>query len=343
MTDHSKYMLQCLSLAEKGAGAVAPNPMVGAVLVYNHEVISAGYHEQFGGPHAEVNCIRSVSAANQSLIPLSTLYVSLEPCNHTGKTPPCTDLILSSGIKKVVIACVDSSSKVNGKGIAQLSEHGVEVIVGVEEQKALELNKRFFTFHQQQRPFVILKWAQSVEGIIGLKDQRVLLSTEECNVVTHQWRAEESAIWVGYNTAALDNPQLNVRLVEGNNPIRIVYDKELSLSDDLHLFDGSIPTLRFNKTINHQKGNIEWIQIEPEKALVQILEQLRQRQILSVIIEGGTKLLQQFIDDGLWDEVRVIQTATNLSDGVKAPVLKQAVQTNQIQVGVDQIYFYKKQ
>lgn len=343
MTDHSKYMLQCLSLAEKGAGAVAPNPMVGAVLVYNHEVISAGYHEQFGGPHAEVNCIRSVSAANQSLIPLSTLYVSLEPCNHTGKTPPCTDLILSSGIKKVVIACVDSSSKVNGKGIAQLSEHGVEVIVGVEEQKALELNKRFFTFHQQQRPFVILKWAQSVEGIIGLKDQRVLLSTEECNVVTHQWRAEESAIWVGYNTAALDNPQLNVRLVEGNNPIRIVYDKELSLSDDLHLFDGSIPTLRFNKTINHQKGNIEWIQIEPEKALVQILEQLRQRQILSVIIEGGTKLLQQFIDDGLWDEVRVIQTATNLSDGVKAPVLKQAVQINHIQVGVDQIYFYKKQ
>jgi diaminohydroxyphosphoribosylaminopyrimidine deaminase/5-amino-6-(5-phosphoribosylamino)uracil reductase len=336
-------MLQCLSLAEKGAGAVAPNPMVGAVLVYNHEVISAGYHEQFGGPHAEVNCIRSVSAANQSLIPLSTLYVSLEPCNHTGKTPPCTDLILSSGIKKVVIACVDSSSKVNGKGIAQLSEHGVEVIVGVEEQKALELNKRFFTFHQQQRPFVILKWAQSVEGIIGLKDQRVLLSTEECNVVTHQWRAEESAIWVGYNTAALDNPQLNVRLVEGNNPIRIVYDKELSLSDDLHLFDGSIPTLRFNKTINHQKGNIEWIQIEPEKALVQILEQLRQRQILSVIIEGGTKLLQQFIDDGLWDEVRVIQTATNLSDGVKAPVLKQAVQINHIQVGVDQIYFYKKQ
>lgn len=343
MTDHSKYMLQCLSLAEKGAGAVAPNPMVGAVLVYNHEVIGAGYHEQFGGPHAEVNCIRSVSAANQSLIPLSTLYVSLEPCNHTGKTPPCTDLILSSGIKKVVIACVDSSSKVNGKGIAQLSEHGVEVIVGVEEQKALELNKRFFTFHQQQRPFVILKWAQSVEGIIGLKDQRVLLSTEECNVVTHQWRAEESAIWVGYNTAALDNPQLNVRLVEGNNPIRIVYDKELSLSDDLHLFDGSIPTLRFNKTINHQKGNIEWIQIEPEKALVQILEQLRQRQILSVIIEGGTKLLQQFIDDGLWDEVRVIQTATNLSDGVKAPVLKQAVQINHIQVGVDQIYFYKKQ
>jgi diaminohydroxyphosphoribosylaminopyrimidine deaminase/5-amino-6-(5-phosphoribosylamino)uracil reductase len=170
----------------------------------------------------------------------------LEPCNHTGKTPPCTDLILSSGIKKVVIACVDSSSKVDGKGIARLRDNGVEVIVGVEKQKSLELNKRFFTFHQQQRPYVILKWAQSLEGFIGLKDQRVLLSTEECNVVTHQWRAEESAIWVGYNTAALDNPQLNVRLVEGNNPIRIVYDKELSLLDDLHLFDGGIPTLRFN-------------------------------------------------------------------------------------------------
>lgn len=343
MMDHTKYMLQCLSLAEKGAGAVAPNPMVGAVLVYNHEVIGAGYHEQFGGPHAEVNCIRSVSAANQSLIPMSTLYVSLEPCNHTGKTPPCTDLILSSGIKKVVIACVDSSSKVDGKGIARLRDNGVEVIVGVEEQKALELNKRFFTFHQQQRPYIILKWAQSVEGFIGQSDQRVLLSTEECNVVTHQWRAEESAIWVGYNTAALDNPQLNVRLVKGNNPIRIVYDKELSLSYDLHLFDGSIPTIRFNHTQNRQNGNIEWIQIEPDKALVQILEKLRQRQILSVIIEGGARLLQQFLDEGLWDEVRVIQTATNLSDGVKAPVLKQAVQTNQIQVGVDQIYFYKKQ
>lgn len=343
MTDHTKYMLQCLSLAEKGVGAVAPNPMVGAILVYNHEVIGTGYHEQFGGPHAEVNCIRSVSAANQSLIPLSTLYVSLEPCNHTGKTPPCTDLILSSGIKKVVIACVDSSSKVNGKGIAQLREHGVEVIVGVEEQKALELNKRFFTFHQQQRPYIILKWAQSVEGYIGLPDQRVMLSSNECNVITHQWRAEESAIWVGYNTAALDNPKLNVRLVEGKNPIRIVYDKELSLSSGLQLFDGSIPTLRLNHTLNRQDGNLEWIQIEPEKGLNQILELLKQRQILSVIIEGGAKLLQQFMDDGLWDEVRVIQTATNLTYGVKAPVLKQAVQTNHIQVGVDQIYFYKKQ
>ena len=336
-------MLQCLELAEKGMGSVAPNPMVGALLVHNQEIIGKGYHEFYGGPHAEVNCLHSIKEENRSLIQDSTLYVSLEPCNHMGKTPPCTDLILSSGIKMVVIACIDSSSKVNGKGIARLREHGVEVIVGVEEQKALELNKRFFTFHQQQRPYIILKWAQSLEGYIGLSDQRVILSSNECNIVTHQWRADEAAIWVGYQTAKLDNPHLTVRHSKGNNPLRIVYDSDLSLPNELNLFDHQIPTIRFNHIRNSEEENLSTVHINEENSLQDMLYYLYDIQVLSVIIEGGAKWIQQFINQGYWDEARVIRTATSLTQGVKAPTIKNAWLTQELTEGPDQIYFYKKQ
>jgi len=336
-------MLQCLELAEKGKGAVAPNPMVGALLVHNQEIIGEGYHEFYGGPHAEVNCLHSVKEEHRSLIPDSILYVSLEPCNHTGKTPPCTDLILASGIRHVVIGCVDSSSTVNGQGIARLRQEGVHVVIGVEEDNAIELNKRFFTYHQCKRPYIILKWAESKEAYIGCPNRRVLLSSEECNVVTHQWRADEAAIWVGYHTAKLDNPHLTVRHSKGNNPLRIVYDSDLSLPNELNLFDHQIPTLRFNHIRNSEEENLSAVQVNEENSLQDMLHYLYQQHILSVIIEGGAKWIQHFIDQGCWDEARVIRTATSLTQGVKAPTIKNALLAQELTVGPDQIYFYKKQ
>lgn len=318
-------MQRCLLLAAMGAGKVAPNPMVGAVLVYKGRIIGEGFHQQYGEAHAEVNCINSVAETNMHLITKSTLYVSLEPCAHFGKTPPCADIIIKNKIPHVVIGCRDSFAAVNGKGIERLKAAGINVDVGILENECRELNKRFFTFHERQRPYIILKWAQSSNGKIGAKDYSNLkISNEFTNRQVHKWRTEEAAILVGTNTALLDDPALTARLWPGNNPLRLVIDLELKLPERLKLFDGSAKAIVFTYAYRASEQKLVYYQInKDEDGLKQILSALYSMGIQSVIVEGGTKLLQSFIDAGLWDEARAI-TNTNLviEEGVDAPLLK---------------------
>lgn len=329
-------MQRCLQLAAMGAGQVAPNPMVGAVLVYNGRVIGEGYHQKYGEAHAEVNCINSVADEDKSLIEMSTLYVSLEPCAHFGKTPPCTDLVIKNKIRNVVIGCRDSFAAVNGRGMEHLKAAGVEVLFGILENECLELNKRFFTFHEMRRPYIILKWAQSSDGKIAplnppqggaLKDaesKRLIISNEFTNRLVHKWRSEETAILVGTNTALLDDPALTTRLWPGNDPLRLVIDMELKLPLHLKLFDGSVKTIVFNTHKQEATQNLVYHKLNnTEDVLVQILSALHGMEVQSVIVEGGSKLLQSFIDAGLWDEARVITNSTLLIDeGLDAPVLR---------------------
>jgi diaminohydroxyphosphoribosylaminopyrimidine deaminase / 5-amino-6-(5-phosphoribosylamino)uracil reductase len=339
-------MHRCLQLARLGAGTVAPNPMVGAVLVHEGVIIGEGHTQPYGYAHAEVMCINNVSATNKALIHDSTLYVSLEPCAHFGKTPPCTDLIIASKIPQVVIACLDSYKEVNGKGIEKLKAAGINVITGVLEKEALELNKRFFIFHQQQRPYVILKWAQSSnKKMAGADDKRVFISNEFTNRLVHQWRSEEAAIMVGTTTALKDNPALTARLYSGNNPLRLVVDMDLKLPATLQLFDGAVKTIVFNGLKQSQEEKISFCKINKEEKIIpQILNVLYHLKIQSVIIEGGAKLLQSFIDDNLWDEARVItNTAMQIAGGIAAPVLQNEKRTAEEIILADTIkYFINK-
>lgn len=339
MKHHEIYMHRCLELALKGLGSVSPNPMVGAVLVHEDRIIGEGFHQQYGKEHAEVNCINSV--VEKELIPFSTLYVSLEPCSHFGKTPPCSNFIVENNIKKVVVATTDFSSKVNGKGIAFLRQNGVEVIEHILEKEAVDLNIRFFIFHEKKRPFIILKWAQSADGLIGITNERTALSSEITNTIVHQWRNEEDAIWVGFNTALIDNPTLNVRHISGNNPIRILFDRDLTLSKKNHLMDDSINTLIFNCIKSEMTNRTNFIQIEEENFIQSILNHLYNLNISSVIIEGGSKLLQQFFDLNLFDEVRLIQTIKVLNEGYLAPNLKNVTFEGSSFVGTDEIRYFK--
>jgi diaminohydroxyphosphoribosylaminopyrimidine deaminase / 5-amino-6-(5-phosphoribosylamino)uracil reductase len=325
LTVEEKYMHRCLQLARLGAGTVAPNPMVGAVLVYEGVIIGEGHTQPYGQAHAEVMCINNVGATNKALIHDSTLYVSLEPCAHFGKTPPCADLIIKNKIPHVIIACRDSYKEVNGKGIEKLKAAGINVTVGVLEKEALELNKRFFIFHKQQRPYIILKWAQSCNNkIAGADDKRIFISNEFTNRLVHQWRSEEAAVMVGTNTALKDNPALTARLYPGKNPLRLVIDMDLKLPPTLQLFDGAVKTIIFNQYKEEEGEKLSFYKInKDEKIIPQILNVLYQLKIQSVIIEGGAKLLQSFIDDNLWDEARVItNTAMQISEGITAPVFK---------------------
>ncbi|GAB2826054.1 bifunctional diaminohydroxyphosphoribosylaminopyrimidine deaminase/5-amino-6-(5-phosphoribosylamino)uracil reductase RibD [Ferruginibacter profundus] len=326
MTDNEKYIYRCLQLARLGAGHVAPNPMVGAVLVYENKIIGEGYHRQYGQAHAEVNCINNVAVNEQRHIENSTLYVSLEPCAHFGKTPPCADLIIKNKIPHVVIGCRDSYAEVDGKGIAKLKAAGVNVTVGILEQEALELNQRFFTFHQQQRPYIILKWAQSKdEKIAGKAGAPLHISNAFTNRLVHQWRSEEAAIMVGTNTALHDNPALTTRLYPGKNPLRIVIDMELKLPGSLQLFDTTVKTIVFNGKKQSEGDMLSYYQLHKNEPVIrQMLTVLYNLKIQSLIIEGGTKLLQSFIDDNLWDEARVItNTEMIIGEGIQAPVLQQ--------------------
>jgi len=255
-----QYMSRCIELAKLAAGQVAPNPMVGAVLVYEDKIIGEGYHKKYGEPHAEVNCINSVLAENKDLIEKSTIYVSLEPCSHYGKTPPCVDLIIKNKIKKIVIGCKDIYKEVAGKGIEKLKNSGAEVIVDILENECKDLNKRFFTFHQKNRPYIILKWAQSANGKIGsLSGERILISNDYSNRLVHKWRSDEAAILVGTNTALKDNPSLTTRLWEGNNPIRIVIDKENNLPSTLEVFNHEANTIIFNLYKDSIENNLQFI------------------------------------------------------------------------------------
>ena len=337
-------MQRCIALAELGRGQVEPNPMVGAVLVHHDRIIGEGYHQQFGLAHAEVNCINSVAAEDLALISSSTLYVSLEPCSHTGKTPPCADLIIARQIPRVVIGCRDRFEAVNGKGIARLRAAGVEVIEGVLEQEALDLNIRFFSFHRLHRPYILLKWAQSIdEKIAGKGKERIAISNAYTNIKVHQWRAQESAIMVGTQTAATDDPALTVRHWPGNNPVRIVIDLEGKLPATLQLFDHQVRTIVFGKKMAENSPMLEYYQIQPgSDALQQIMQVLFQLQIQSVMVEGGARLLQSFIDAGLWDEARVItNTSLQLGEGLSAPILRNQRLTDTQYLMNDVIHFYQ--
>jgi diaminohydroxyphosphoribosylaminopyrimidine deaminase/5-amino-6-(5-phosphoribosylamino)uracil reductase len=352
-------MHRCLQLAKLGEGRVAPNPMVGAVLVHEDRIIGEGYHQVFGQAHAEVNCINSVAEKDIPLIPKATLYVSLEPCAHFGKTPPCADLIIKHRIPKVVIGCRDAFAKVNGKGIEKLEAAGIEVKVGMLEDECLAFNKRFFTFHKERRPYVVLKWAQTGDGKISAstnvdRPSRLLISNEFTNRLVHKWRSEEAAILVGTNTALFDDPELTTRLWPGNNPVRLVTDMNLRLPESLKLWNGNTPTIVFNlhqhtlpfeKTYPGDLKNIGvgYYQVTDDVSLVQqMLNALYQMNIQSVLVEGGAQLLQSFIDDGSWDEARTISNEhLIIGDGLPAPVLKNHQLINIQNIATDTIRVYQ--
>jgi len=315
-------MKRCIELANKAMGYVSPNPMVGSVIVYEGKIIGEGYHENYGKSHAEVNAIASVK--DKSLLPKSTLYVNLEPCAHYGKTPPCSDLIIEHKIPKVVIGCLDTFSEVAGKGIVKMENAGIEVIVGVLKKESRALNKRFFTFHEKERPYIILKWAGSNDGFIAPKNQTepFWMTSSKSKKLVHQWRAEEDAILVGRITAEKDNPSLTVREVKGKNPIRIIIDRDLKLSVNLNLFNSETQTLIFNNVKTEKIDLNYFIKIEFNTLISNILCKLHEQNIQSVIIEGGSKTLQSFIDKNIWDEARIFTTNKELTDGVKSPNIK---------------------
>lgn len=325
-------MHRCLQLAQLGLGKVAPNPMVGAVLVYQDRIIGEGYHQQYGEAHAEVNCILSVKPEDQSYISQSTLYVSLEPCAHFGKTPPCSNFIVQNKIPKVVIGCKDVFSEVNGRGIQILQENSIDVTVGVLEEDCKNLNKRFFTYHLLKRPYLILKWAQTKDGLIGSGTQeRWLISNGSVNNLVHQWRSEEQAILVGTNTVLLDDPQLNVRLVKGKNPVRLILDPHQKIGTQF-------------KVRNAEQASV-FFHSKPSKLLTeQVMDYCLQNQIQSILIEGGSKTLQYFIDENLWDEARIItHQHMEKQSGVKAPQLPTANLAHQYSVQDNFIQIFKNQ
>ncbi len=347
-------MYRCLQLARLGQGKVAPNPMVGAVLVHAGRIIGEGWHQQWGGPHAEVGCVASVANSNRHLIADATMYVSLEPCAHWGKTPPCADLIVAQQIKKVVVGCRDPFPLVAGKGIEQLQAAGVEVIMGALEKECRELNSRFFMFHTGQRPYIILKWAQTADGKIGGNGgPRLRISNQFTNRLVHRWRSEEASILVGTNTALSDDPELSTRLWPGPHPVRLVVDLNGRLPASLKLFDGNIPTVVFNlnKHTIDDPGNLRqgkgtfYYKVKKEAPLVrQVVDALFGLGIQSVMVEGGAQLLQSFINEGLWDEARIITNETLVAgSGVDAPVLQEQHFIKKEQLADDTLRYYRNQ
>tara|TARA_R110002050_G_scaffold204327_1_gene339666 strand:+ start:153630 stop:154586 length:957 start_codon:yes stop_codon:yes gene_type:complete len=318
--------------------------MVGAVLVWNNTIIGEGYHQIYGGPHAEVNAINSV--VDKSLLSKSTIYVSLEPCSHFGKTPPCADLIIANKIPKVVMASIDSNAVVCGNGISKLKASGIEVITGVLEKESQELNRSFNTFHQKKRPHIILKWAQTKDGFIdtirkAASTPALKISNNASSRWVHKIRSEVDAILIGKKTAQLDNPSLSTRKWAGKSPIRIIIDHNLSLSKKLKVFDNSIRTIVFNSRHSEKNSNTEYIKIDDSPTFyTEIQNQLWKRNIQSILVEGGAYTLQQFIDQNLWDQVFIIQNNSILEKGVKAPVLSE-IENAIIPLNTNSIYCYE--
>jgi diaminohydroxyphosphoribosylaminopyrimidine deaminase/5-amino-6-(5-phosphoribosylamino)uracil reductase len=345
MTDEL-YMKRCLELASKGAGQVAPNPMVGAVLVYEDRIIGEGWHMKYGNAHAEANCIASVKEADSIFIPKSTLYVSLEPCAHHGKTPPCADLIIKHKIPVVVIGCRDPFPLVNGKGIEKLISADVLVKQDVLKDECIELNRRFFTFHEKKRPYIILKWAQTADHFIAAtNDERLLISNESSNSLVHRWRSEEAAVMIGTNTAMLDDPLLTNRLWPGSSPTRIVIDLDLKLPSSLRVFNDQAPTIVVNHLRDEVDRNITYIKFDSPKPFLTLLcTVLHEMNIQSIIVEGGAKLLQSFIDEDLWDEARVItNTQMKISMGLSAPILPNKKLQQSIKLASDTIDTWRRE
>jgi diaminohydroxyphosphoribosylaminopyrimidine deaminase/5-amino-6-(5-phosphoribosylamino)uracil reductase len=335
------YMLRALELAALGRGHVSPNPMVGCVIVKNGLVIGEGWHEKYGGPHAEVNAINSVE--DKSLLDGATLYVTLEPCSHYGKTPPCAELILKYPIKRVVICNIDPNPLVAGKGIEQLIFGEKEVEVGILETQGYELNKRFFSFIEKKRPYILLKWAETSDGFIARENyDSKWISGELSRKLVHKWRTEEDAIMVGTNTALYDNPRLNVRDWSGRNPTRILIDKELQVPEGAHLFDGTQTTICYNYKRQEVKNLVEFVKLDPVEDLMKhILDDMYERKIQSVIVEGGAVLLNSFIKKGIWDEARIFRSKQEFGTGVEAPYVRGKLLSVD-KIGEDEMVVYRK-
>lgn len=311
-----------MQLAQNGESFVRPNPLVGCVIVFEDKIIGEGWHEKYGSHHAEVNAIKHVKDKN--ILPKSTLYVNLEPCAHFGKTPPCADLIIAHKIPNVVIGCVDSFSEVSGNGIEKMREAGINVTVGVLEKECRELNIRFFTFHEKKRPYIILKWAKSTDGFIAPLHQKepFWMTSNQSKKLVHQWRSKEDSILVGRITAEKDNPSLTVREVDGKNPIRIVLDKKLQLDKQLHLFNEEAETIVFNEIKTEHIHTNRFVKIDFKYMINNLLHELYKLNIQSVLVEGGTKTIQSFIDENIWDEARIFTSEAILVNGLYAPKIK---------------------
>lgn len=344
-------MLRALELATLGRGHVSPNPMVGCVIVHGpggeERIIGEGWHQRYGEAHAERAAILSVRSEDQPLLPESTVYVTLEPCSHWGKQPPCADLLIENRVKRVICCNDDPNPLVAGQGFAKLRAAGIEVERGGLSEQGRDLNARFFTFFEKKRPYVILKWAETSDGFItGEGGQPMKISGDLAHRLVHRWRSEEDAIMVGTNTARTDNPRLNVRLVPGKSPTRIVIDKQLQLAQDLNLFDNSQPTLDYNFLKTETVGQTSYIQLHPDKPfLLQLLDDLYQRRIQSVLVEGGTTLIKSFVEAGLWDEMRVFRSPMLLghvrsTGAVKAPVVRGRLVSRE-RVGEDEFSIYR--
>ncbi len=324
MKIHEKYLKRCIELAKNGLGTTYPNPLVGSVIVYENQIIGEGWHQKAGESHAEVNAIRSVK--DKSLLSKSTIYVSLEPCSHFGKTPPCSDLIIANKIPNVVIGTVDPNEKVAGKGIQKLLEPGINVTIGILEAECLDLNKRFFTFHQKKRPYIILKWAETADVFIApkIKDEQkpVWITNQYSRQLVHKWRSEEQAILVGTQTVFDDNPILNVRDWKGNQPIKIILDRKNRLDERLAVFNSNKKTIIISeakKDFKNENCLSEIINFDGNIAN-EICNVLFKSDIQSVIIEGGARTLQTFIDANLWDEARIFKGKNSFKNGIKAPI-----------------------
>ena len=325
-------MMRCIELAKKGLGTTYPNPLVGSVIVSNNEIIGEGWHFKAGLSHAEVNAIQSVS--NHSLLKDATIYVSLEPCSHFGKTPPCADLIIDKGIKNIVIGSLDPNPKVAGKGAAKLRAAGCNVIENVLKKECNELNKRFFSYHSKKRPFIILKWAQTQDGFIAPKDKKltepVWITNQQSRQLAHKWRAKEQAILVGTQTVLDDNPSLTTRDWQGNSPIRIVLDRNLKIPSEASVLDGSIQTIIITEKEAKNRNNLTFEVINFSKDISsQICGLLYKHKIQSVIIEGGAKTIQTFIDTNLWDDAKVFTGESVFKDGTSAPVLNSKISSEE--------------
>ncbi len=341
------YMERCLELARMGLGQTAPNPMVGAVVVFDNFIIGEGYHRKYGEPHAEVNAINSVK--DPSLLKQSALYVNLEPCSHTGKTPPCADLIIRSGIPEVIVGITDPNPLVSGKGIRKLKEAGIRVTVNVLPESCNELNRRFITFHAKHRPYVIIKWAETLDGFIDVVrgdpeiQEPTWISNEISRMLVHKWRSEEQSVMVGTRTVIMDNPKLNVREWPGKSPVRLIIDRNLRLPHNLHVLDGQYPTVIFND-LKEESGTLtRFVKVDfDHDFLAQVMNHLYQSGIQSILVEGGRFLIESLMSAGLWDEIRVFKGSKLFGKGVPAPAMP-ALEPEAYFIRKDTLLVYKNE
>ncbi|MEJ8757657.1 bifunctional diaminohydroxyphosphoribosylaminopyrimidine deaminase/5-amino-6-(5-phosphoribosylamino)uracil reductase RibD [Pontibacter sp. H259] len=335
-------MRRALELARLGSGYTAPNPMVGCVVVHNGQIIGEGWHQNYGGPHAEVNAIASV--VDKSLLPESRVYVTLEPCSHFGKTPPCADLLINSGVRDVVVCNLDPNPLVAGRGVQKLLDAGIKVETGLLEQEGLELNKRFFTSHTLMRPYIILKWAETADGFVAKPGcEQVQISGALAKRFVHKLRAEEQAIMVGTRTALHDNPQLNTRHWKGRNPTRIVIDRQLQLPESINLFDKAQATIVYNYKKQQEQENLYFVKLpENQPLLPHIMADLHKRNVISVLVEGGTYLLESLLKENLWDEAFILKnTILTITEGIKAPTMVYGSLVDKQTLGTDTLLHYR--